>query len=62
MSDRKVIGFVRLPDGAETPIFHDEDLEQRLPNRQVVGLKSTVVAGTDLPGPDLPIFEPTEPA
>lgn len=62
MSDRKVIGFIRMPDGVESPVFHDEDLEQRLPHRQVAGLKGTVVAGTDLPGPDLPIYEPIEPA
>ena len=61
MSDRKVIGFIRTQDGVESPVYHDEDLDRRLPNRQVAGLKGTVIIGTELPGPDLPIYEQTEP-
>jgi len=62
MSDRKVVGFIRTPDGNESPVFHDEDIEQRLPNRHVVALKGTIVEGTEFPGPDLPVYEEAPPA
>jgi hypothetical protein len=61
MAERKVIGFIRTKDGAEQPVYHDEDIQQKLPNRRVVALKGTRIEGTEYPGPDLPVFEETEP-
>ena len=59
-SKRIVIGFIRAKDGTEQPVFLDDDIEQKLPNRQVVGLKETRIEGTEYHGPDLPVYEETD--